>query len=32
MTEEQKKTLVRIYDSFRRENGDLAPGEASTDG
>ncbi len=22
ITEEQKKTLVRIYDSFRRENGD----------
>ena len=22
LTEEQKKTLVRIYDSFRRENGD----------
>src|SRR5688500_10551032 len=27
LTEEQKKTLVRIYDSFRRENGE--PGEAS---
>ena len=23
LTEEQKKTLVRIYDSFRRENGEL---------
>ena len=28
LTEEQKKTLVRIYDSFRRENGDPPPGEA----
>ena len=27
LSEEQKKTLVRIYDSFRRENGE--PGEAS---
>jgi transcriptional regulator with XRE-family HTH domain len=27
LTEEQKKTLVRIYDSFRRENGE--PGGAS---
>ena len=27
LTEEQKKTLVRIYDSFRRENGET--GEAS---
>ena len=32
LSEEQKKTLVRIYDSFRRENGDLPPGKASTDG
>ena len=30
LTEEQKKTLVRIYDSFRRENGDTgAPPDAT---
>lgn len=31
LTEEQKKTLVHIYDSFRRENGDpLDGGEAKS--
>lgn len=28
LTEDQKKTLVRIYDSFRHENGNSAPPEA----
>ena len=27
LTEDQKKTLVRIYDSFRHENGNHASGE-----
>ena len=27
LTEDQKKTLVRIYDSFRHENGNRASGE-----
>jgi hypothetical protein len=33
ITEEQKKALVRIYDSFRRENGneDAVPGSATAD-
>ena len=31
LNEEQKKTLVRIYDSFRRENGDPPPGDAAVD-
>ena len=29
LTEEQKKTLVRIYDSFRRENGHTAEAETA---
>lgn len=32
LSEEQKKTLVRIYDSFRRENGNPPPGEAPVGG
>src|SRR5437016_10883827 len=29
INEDQKKTLVRIYESFRRENGNVAAGEES---
>ena len=27
INEDQKKTLIRIYESFRHENGDVPPGE-----
>jgi transcriptional regulator with XRE-family HTH domain len=30
ISEDQKKTLVRIYESFRHENGNLAAGEEQT--